>query len=86
VVRRHRWKVRLNRGGDRQANWALHMIAVTQARGVRPGRTYLAKQHSRREDRPAAFWLLRRQQSDAVFTTMRADQIVKPTTPMRTAA
>ena len=27
-------RVRLNRGGNRTVNWALHMIAVTQARGV----------------------------------------------------
>lgn len=34
-------KVRLNRGGNRSVNCALHMIAVTQARGVGPGRPYL---------------------------------------------
>jgi transposase len=80
-------KVRLNRGGNRQANWALHMIAVTQARGVGPGKAYLDKQHSRGKDRPAAFRLLRRQLSDRVFTALRADQIVKPTRlPMPNAA
>jgi len=30
-------KVRLNRGGNRAMNYALHMIAVTQARGHRTG-------------------------------------------------
>jgi hypothetical protein len=37
-----RGKVRLNRGGNRTPNCALHMIAVTQVRGVGPGkaRTY----------------------------------------------
>jgi transposase len=30
-------KVRLNRGGNRTVNWALHMMAVTQARGIGPG-------------------------------------------------
>jgi hypothetical protein len=49
-----------------------------QARGVGPGKAYLAKQRSRGKDRPAAFRLLRRQLSDAVFTALRADQIVKP--------
>ena len=34
-------KVRLNRGGNRQINCALHMIAVIQARGIGPGKEYL---------------------------------------------
>jgi transposase len=67
-------KVRLNRGGNRQTNYALHMIAVTQARGIGPGRAYLDKQHTRGKDRVAAFRLLRRRLSDAVFTAMRVDQ------------
>jgi transposase len=32
-------RVRLNRGGNRTVNCALHMIAVTQARGIGPGKT-----------------------------------------------
>jgi hypothetical protein len=36
-------KVRLNRGGNRRVNCALHMIAVTQARGIGPGKDYLDK-------------------------------------------
>ena len=67
-------KVRLNRGGNRSMNWALHMIAVTQARGVGPGRDYLDKQHARGKDNVAALRLLRRRLSDAVFTALRADQ------------
>jgi len=38
-------KVRLNRSGNRAMN--LHMIAVTQARGIRPGRAYLDTQTGR---------------------------------------
>ena len=67
-------KVRLNRGGNRQANYALHMIAVTQARGIGPGRAYLDRQHARGKDRTAAFRLLRRRLSDTVFTALRADE------------
>lgn len=67
-------KVRLNRGGNRSMNWALHMIAVTQARGVGPGRDYLDKQHARGKDKVAALRLLRRRLSDVVFTALRADQ------------
>lgn len=67
-------KVRLNRGGNRAMNWALHMIAITQARGFGPGRTYIDKQLARGKDTTAALRLLRRQLSDAVFTALRADQ------------
>lgn len=67
-------KVRLNRGGNRAMNCALHMIAVTQARGVGPGQAYLAKQANRGKDKTAALRLLRRQLSDVVFSTLRADQ------------
>ena len=55
-------------------NWALHMIAVTQARGVGPGRDYLDKQHARGKDNVAALRLLRRRLSDVVFIAVRADQ------------
>jgi transposase len=79
-------KVRLNRGGNRQANWALHMIAVTQARGIGPGRRYLEKQHGRGKDRVAAFRLLRRQLSDTAFSALRADQLSKPAPQLIPAA
>ena len=72
-------KVRLNRGGNRTMNCALHMIAVTQARGIGAGQAYLAKQHTRGKDKTAALRLLRRRLSDTVFSALRADQIV--TTP-----
>ena len=67
-------KVRLNRGGNRAMNCALHMIAVTQARGTGPGQAYLDKQRGRGKDKTAALRLLRRQLSDVVFTALRADQ------------
>jgi transposase len=66
-------KVRLNRGGNRSVNCALHMIAVTQTRGIGPGKTYLDKQTARGKDRVAALRLLRRRLSDTVFTALRAD-------------
>ncbi|OLT16016.1 IS110 family transposase [Serinicoccus sp. CUA-874] len=68
-------KVRLNRGGNRQMNYALHMIALTQARGVGPGQAYLAKAGARGKDRVAAMRLLRRRLSDAIYSALRADQI-----------
>jgi len=66
-------KVRLNRGGNRAMNYALHMIAITQARGIGPGRAYLDKQTGRGKDQVAAFRLLRRRLSDAVFASLKAD-------------
>jgi transposase len=67
-------KVRLNRGGNRAMNCALHMIAVTQARGVGAGQAYIDKQRARGKDNTAALRLLRRQLSDVVFSALRADQ------------
>lgn len=67
-------KVRLSRGGNRSMNWALHMIAITQARGVGPGRDYVDKQLARGKDRVAALRLLRRRLSDVAFTALRSDQ------------
>ncbi|WP_328520554.1 hypothetical protein [Kribbella sp. NBC_00359] len=55
-------------------NCALHMIAVTQARGIGPGHTYLAKQETRGKDKTAALRLLRRRLFDTVFTALRTDQ------------
>lgn len=72
-------KVRLNRGGNRSVNCALHMIAVTQARGVGPGGAYLDKQLARGKDRVAALRLLRRRLSDAVFAALRTDQATPAT-------
>lgn len=78
-------KVRLNRGGNRAMNCALHMIAVTQARGIGPGQAYLAKQRGRGKDKTAALRLLRRQLSDVVFTALRADQRTVSQAPNQTA-
>lgn len=69
-------KVRLNRGGNRQMNWALHMIAVTQARGIGPGKDYLTKQQARGKDRVAGLRLLRRRLSDTVFAALRTDAAI----------
>ena len=67
-------RVRLNRGGNRTLNCALHMIAVTQARGVGPrGKAYVDKQLAAGKTRREAIRLLRRRLSDAAFTALRAD-------------
>lgn len=65
---------RLNRGGNRTMNTALHMIAVTQARGVGPGKAYLDKRIAGGKTRTEGLRLLRRRISDAVFAALMADE------------
>ena len=82
-------KVRLNRGGNRGMNCALHTIAITQSRqGIGNGAAYIAKQSERGKDTTAALRLLRRRLSDTVFSALRADQIagLVPAQALPTAA
>ncbi|WTL69371.1 IS110 family transposase [Streptosporangium sp. NBC_01495] len=65
-------RVRLNRGGNRRMNCALHMIAVTQARGIGPGKAYLDKLMAEGKTRTEAIRLLRRRLSDVVYRTLKA--------------
>lgn len=67
-------KVRLNRGGNRAVNCALHMIAVTQTRGVGPGRAYVDKLIARGKTRTEALRLLRRRLSDVAFRALLTDE------------
>ncbi len=69
-----RGKVRLNRGGNRRVNCALHMIAVTQARGIGRGKDYITQAQARGKTRTEALRLLRRQLSNTVFTALLADE------------
>lgn len=64
------------------------MIAVTQARGFGPGRTYLDKQLARGKDKTTALRLLRRRLSDVVFAALKADASGKaqPVDPVPLAA
>ncbi|WP_293766619.1 IS110 family transposase [Sporichthya sp.] len=74
-----RGKVRLNRGGNRAINTALHMIAVTQARGIGPGKNYIEKVQATGKTRTEALRLLRRRLSDTVFAALRADEPARVT-------
>jgi transposase len=67
-------KVRLNRGGNRTINTALHMIAITQIRDAGPGHDYVARLQAAGKTRTEAIRLLRRRLSDAVFAALRADE------------
>lgn len=67
-------KFRLNRGGNRQVNAALHRITITQWRGVGDqGRDYILGRLERGDTKTSAIRALRRHISDEVFTRLRAD-------------
>jgi len=67
--RRHR----LDRGGNRQLNCALHRIAVTQGRVHAPARAYLERKQSEGKSRREAIRCLKRQLARTVYTTLKAE-------------
>lgn len=67
-------KVRLNPRWQPDHQYGLHMMAVTQARGVGPGKAYLDKLMSSGKTRTESLRLLRRRLSDAVLTALRVDE------------
>src|SRR5512132_996449 len=67
--RRHR----LDRGGNRQLNCALHRIAITQARVHPPARAYLERKQSEGKSRREALRCLKRQLARTVYTTLKSE-------------
>jgi transposase len=67
--RRHR----LDRGGNRQLNCALHRIAVTQGRVHAPARAYLERKQSEGKSRREALRCLKRQLARTVYTTLKSE-------------
>jgi transposase len=65
---------RLNRGGDRQLNVALHRIAITQLQRPGPGKAYLAKRMAAGDTKTEAIRALRRRISDEVFRRLITDE------------
>jgi transposase len=65
---------RLNRGGNRQLNLALHRIAVTQLRVAGPGRDYVAKRMEAGDTKTEAIRALKRRISDEVFRRLMVDE------------
>lgn len=63
---------RLDRGGNRQLNCALHRIAVTQGRVHPPARAYLARKQSEGKSRMEALRCLKRQLTRTVWHALRA--------------
>jgi transposase len=63
---------RLDRGGNRQLNCALHRIAVTQSRVHPPARAYLERKQNEGKSRREALRCLKRQLARVVFNTLKA--------------
>lgn len=66
---------RLNRGGNRQLNRALHTIAVVQARTDPRAQAYVTRRMAGGKSRLEALRCLKRHLADVVFRTMVADAI-----------
>lgn len=67
-------RVRLNRGGNRTVNAALHTIAITQVARGGQGKDYVDRLQAAGKTRREALRLLRRRLSDRVFRVLRADE------------
>jgi transposase len=65
---------RLNRGGNRQLNVALHRIAITQLQRSGRGRDYVTKRMAGGDTKTEAIRALRRRISDEVYRRMRSDE------------
>ena len=64
---------RLDRGGNRQLNCALHRIAITQGRVHAPARAYLERKQSEGKSRREAIRCLKRQLARTVYTTLKSE-------------
>jgi transposase len=64
---------RLSRGGDRQLNYTLHMIAICQIAQDTRGRAYYRRKIAEGKSGKEALRCLKRRISDAVFQRLRSD-------------
>ena len=67
---------RLDRGGNRQLNCALHRIAVTQDRVHPPARAYLERKQNEGKTRREAIRCLKRQLARTVYTTLKNEPLL----------
>jgi transposase len=68
---------RLNRGGNRQLNAALHRIAITQMRLGGPAKEYLERRMAMANSKTQAIRALRRRISDEVYRRLGADETAR---------
>jgi transposase len=64
---------RLSLGGNRHLNYALHMVATSQARSAAPGGTYYRKKIDEGKSSKEALRCLKRRVCDAVYRSLLAD-------------
>jgi transposase len=76
-------RVRLNRGGDRQLNCALHRIAVTRARTCPQTRAYLDRKLAEGKTKPEAYRCLKRHLARRFWRLLR-DSATPATDPTQT--
>jgi transposase len=77
----NRERHRLNRGGNRQLNAALHRIAVTQLRLGGAGRAYYQRRIALGDTKTEAIRALRRRISDEVYRRLETDERQRRTQP-----
>jgi transposase len=75
---------RLSRGGSRQINRALHMMAVAQLRNATPGRAYYDRKVAAGKTPNEAMRCLKRRLSDIACRTMIDDLVAAGTSPSGT--
>jgi hypothetical protein len=66
-------RFRLNRGGNRQTNGAVHRIAVTQLRIYPPAKELVARHMAKGKPKREALRILKRRISTIVYKTMIKD-------------
>jgi len=71
---------RLCRAGDRQLNFALHVMAVTQLRCHHPAQAYYLRKRAEGKGRKEALRCLKRRLADVVYRTMLRDATTPTTT------
>lgn len=79
-------RVRLNRGGNRQMNAALHRIAITQVRLGGPAKNFIDTQRNHGKTKTEAYRCLRRHLARTVFTILNQPSHAAPDTCIPTAA
>jgi transposase len=82
----NRQRFRLNRGGNRQLNAALHRIAITQLRAGGRGRVYVEHRMSAGATKKEAIRALRRRLSDEVYRRLLEDHRHRSMSPAYAAA
>ena len=64
---------RLNKRGNRQLNWALHVVAISQLRYPCQGRVYYDRKRAEGKNTKEAIRALKRQLSNVIYRALVAD-------------